>query len=401
MAIVRNMWLRGASKSLGGAVVYNVAGRTIAREKAAEIKNPRTAAQMTQRVKWANLVNFYRANRGWMTKAFETKKAFQSEYNKFMQLNVATSSIYLTKQEAAAGAVVAGPYKVTEGSLQAIEQRLDEQTLVSNLYVTPSFALSSATTVGELSAALLASNSGLQIGDQISIIINFQQVSNTQGVPYVQVRAYEMLLNPTSAELVSSFWPSNLVSSGVYNGSNCLVLSQDVEPMAATFVLSRTVSGKTYVSTQTLVPIDMSGILTSYGSDTQKAAAIASYGSSGEYFLDSNDARPGDGTSTTDSLLYVQVDGNQYVSGNYLGLMEDLDAQPASAVFSKQFAAGSSATVSVTTSAGTKPATNVVVSANVVSFSFPAAGDDSALPVFAVSVVVNGMTFVIDFAATN
>ena len=76
------MWLRGASKKLGGTVLYTQGGRTLQRELAPEVKNPKTPAQMGQRVKWANLVAFYRANAGWMPKAFENKR----------QLRVTTTS---------------------------------------------------------------------------------------------------------------------------------------------------------------------------------------------------------------------------------------------------------------------------------------------------------------------
>ena len=62
MAVLQNMWLRGAKKKLGGTVLYTQGGRTLQRELAPEVKNPKTPAQMGQRVKWANLVAFYRAN---------------------------------------------------------------------------------------------------------------------------------------------------------------------------------------------------------------------------------------------------------------------------------------------------------------------------------------------------
>ncbi len=60
-------------------MLYTQGGRTLQRELAPEVKNPKTPAQMGQRVKWANLVAFYRANASWMPKAFENKKATQSD----------------------------------------------------------------------------------------------------------------------------------------------------------------------------------------------------------------------------------------------------------------------------------------------------------------------------------
>ena len=104
MAIVKTGDMYGQVGRLGQNVYYTAYSETRSRKLAASVTNPRTQAQMLQRVRWANLVNFYRVNKEWMKYAFETKKKNQSEYNKFMSLNVASSPIYLTKQEAGGGA---------------------------------------------------------------------------------------------------------------------------------------------------------------------------------------------------------------------------------------------------------------------------------------------------------
>ena len=66
MAIVTSMWLKGTKQKLGGSVLYQAMGQTRQRELAANVANPRTNSQMQQRTRWANLVNFYRVNAGWM-----------------------------------------------------------------------------------------------------------------------------------------------------------------------------------------------------------------------------------------------------------------------------------------------------------------------------------------------
>ena len=118
MSIVKNVWLRGRKKRLGGAVTYMMAGQQITRELAANVKNPRTPAQMKQRVKLASLVNFYRSMRQWAkVGAFSNKKQSWSDYNAFVSANISTTPAYLTKQQAQAGCSVVAPYIISRGVL--------------------------------------------------------------------------------------------------------------------------------------------------------------------------------------------------------------------------------------------------------------------------------------------
>lgn len=310
MAIVQTMWLKGSKKRLGGAVLYQSAGRTLARELAADVANPRTTLQMKQRVKWANLVAFYRANRSWMRKAFESKKAYQSDYNKLMQLNVAASGIYLTKQQAAQGACVVGAYRISEGSLPSVEIVPSELGWASNLYISPNFV---GTTVGEWAASLLAYNPGLRSGDQLSFIRVTQSTNPVSGVPYLQVRPYEVLLDPTSAEPFANYMPTDLVVARTDAGVGRVCVDDNGNSGAFAFVISRTISGRTTVSTQQLTLVNMDELLATYTSSEQLQAAIDSYGTTSEIFLDSNAAGTGPVESLTLSLLSLQI-GDEFLA---------------------------------------------------------------------------------------
>lgn len=303
MAIVQTIWLKGAKKRLGGAVLYQSAGRTLARELAADVANPRTNAQMTQRVKWANLVAFYRANRGWMRKAFESKKAYQSDYNKFMQLNVAASGIYLTKQQATQGACVVGAYRVSEGTLPSVEVAPDGENFSTNLYMAANYE---GSTVAEFSASLVLNNPGLKEGDQISFIRVTQASGTESASPYIQVRTYEVILDRTNTEPLSNYMPTELFSTKQMLGQNCLIVLNNGGTGAFTFVISRTVAGKTSVSSQRLTLVNMTSMLEAYSSPAQLAAAIRSYGENTEVFLDSNSADPARVSALTYSWLTIE-----------------------------------------------------------------------------------------------
>lgn len=305
MAVLQNMWLRGAKKKLGGTVLYTQGGRTLQRELAPEVKNPKTPAQMGQRVKWANLVAFYRANAGWMPKAFENKKATQSDYNKFMSLNASSSRIYLTKEQARQGACVVDSYRVSDGTLQPVDIFPTAKDWTTNLYLTGLDKLDATTTLAAFSNALLSSNAGLRSGDQLSFIRVTQLFNNTTDIPYVQVRAYEMLINEQGSGLVKDFWPIELIALGQEQETKALMVKNNNKQGGFAIIVSRTQGGRVLVSPSQITQVNMTEVINQYSSSTALQAAIDSYGRGEDVFLDSKDANAIGQQPTTLSITGV------------------------------------------------------------------------------------------------
>lgn len=316
MAIVQNFWLKGASKRLAGAVIYEAMGQTRARRLAESVTNPRTEAQMNQRVKWANLVNLYRVNSDWMKYAYETKKTTQSEYNKWMSLNVTNSRIYLTKQLAAAGACVVDAYTITQGSLPSIENTLTSDNLYkSNLY-TGTLAELEEATIAQLSEALLANNPGIREGDQLSLIRLSQQTNSDTGVPYVILRKYELIVNKSDTRLVFDFLPKDLVSIGGSSSNYALAIGVGQRVGGFAWILSRTIAGKTYVSTQAIVPVNNGALISLYSSDAAYRAAIESYGTSEDAFLSSVTANTSSGAAIPPAVVRIEINETPFTVGS-------------------------------------------------------------------------------------
>ena len=305
MAVLQNMWLRGAKKKLGGTVLYTQGGRTLQRELAPEVKNPKTPAQMGQRVKWANLVAFYRANAGWMPKAFENKKATQSDYNKFMSLNAANSRIYLTKEQARQGACVVDSYRVSDGTLQPVDIFPTEQNWVTNIYLTGLDKLDETTTLAAFSKALLSSNAGLRSGDQLSFIRATQLYNNTTDVPYIQVRAYELLINEQGPGLLKDFWPVELIGLGEEQETPALMIKNNNKQGGFAIIVSRTQGGRVLVSPSQVTQVNMADVINKYSSNAALQAAIDSYGRGDEVFLDSKGASAIGNNPTTLSMTSI------------------------------------------------------------------------------------------------
>lgn len=299
MAIIENMWLRKAKKRLGGVVLYQAMEQTRARELASSITNPRTQSQMTQRVKWAQLVNFYRANGSWMKYAYETKTPQQSEYNKFMSLNVADSQVYLSKQLAAAGSCLVYPYIMTQGSLPSIEFTEESGSWPSNIYYPTGSFLLSTTTVAEFSQKILQMNPAVRQGDQLSFVRFTQMYNSDTGYPYVVVRRYEILIDQNSTSLVGDYLPLDYISVVSIGTPNQLAVVDSGLAGGFLLCLSRTTGGKTYVSSQRIIVTGMSEQLQRYGSAAALALAIQSYGEQDDAFLSTttantnNQAQPG------------------------------------------------------------------------------------------------------------
>lgn len=304
---------------------YQAQGETRFRELAAKVSNPRTERQMAQRVRWANLVNFYRANRNWMQRAFENKPQNNTDYNRFMSLNGGTSDIYLTKQEANAGACVVNSYKVTDGTLNAIEITVNGSNWLTNIWTGDLAAITATTTVGQFAQALLSSNGGLRTGDQLSFIRMSQQVNSNTGYPFVIIRAYEVLLNPSSSELLSDYLPLDYFAIVSASGTNTLQVVNSGNAGGFVLVLSRTEGGIIRVSPQEVIVANNSALIARYSSDSQQQLAADSYGEGTEVFLSSAGANEITPWGVDNSIISVFFDERVFTPNSYIGTWSETE----------------------------------------------------------------------------
>ena len=318
MAIVDNFWLKGQKKKLGGSVIYQAMGQTRQRALATTVRNPRTQSQMNQRVKWSNLVNLYRANQSWMKYAFETKKETQSDYNKFMSLNVTGSNIFLTKDIAAAGGCVVQAYLITQGSIPSIETIYDteRQGWVTNIFLGPDVQFSQIS-VAAFSRMLLDNNPAMQEGDQLSFIRMTQLTNADTGFPFVIVRKYEVVLSLTNTTSLWDYLPNEYIGSDENNTMSRLMVNNSGNAGGFVLILSRTRGGKTYVSSQRIVVANNSSLISAYSSQAALNAAIASYGDSDEPFLTSTTANIADAAYVPLSINEIQLDGVNIIPGTF------------------------------------------------------------------------------------
>lgn len=307
MAVIRNTAAMQYRGKVGNTTYYVEGGRQLARVSQNSSNYGETASrsesQQFQRGKWGNLVNFYKVSKGWMRKAYETKKRTQSDYNRFMQLNTPTAKIYLTKNMYANGGCVVDAFRISEGSLRPIQV-----SSVGNVYATdlrlPEFDIDEDTTVQSFSELIIRNNSQLREGMQISFI-SYQQEVGASGVPSLICTAYELTLDESNRDLVRSYLPE--FCSQVVDG--CFGTSANISTGAFAYVLSETRNGATKVSTQTLITKN-DGLINQFSTQQAIADSIASYGVDEDIFLTSG-SKPTDATPQPVYLESLNFDDDE------------------------------------------------------------------------------------------
>lgn len=400
MALFINGVLGSYRNKLGNIVTYVRAGENVARTKAANISNPRTAAQMSQRVKLANVVAMFRANSTWMArKAFSNKPARWSVYNAFTHANLTASRVALTKQQAAAGWGIVAPYQMTSGQLPSVEvSNTVANVWETNLGVGSGFTIGPTTTVGMLSAALIENNNVLVPGFQLSQIINYQQ----QGADsyYIIARWFEIILDTTDDTLLSD--RLDITHLGVNNNNLTFTKGQNDPVIGFCFVLSWTHSGQTYVSTQRMTLTDSTLYDTFTTEQAAEAAALSYGGGDEEPFLVSEYGSTGVNPNVDIPMSILSV--NSKVAGQYLGT--------GSAASNRLTVILSQATTDVTEvylkigstyyrSTATQSAPTFTVSDNVITINTQPIGSANEMAIVEVGATIGGVEFTINFSQTD
>lgn len=167
----RSLFWSTASGKLGDIVLRSVHGETIASKYQPIVANPRTFAQMYQRVLFADAVKFYRhANDNLFKFAFEDKKRNESDYNAFMRYN-AKRGVIIDKDRMDIYTYPAWglSWILSNGSLPEAIIKVSADTDFPLSLKTPSVNENTDTTIGGISDVIIK-DYGLQAGDYITIV---------------------------------------------------------------------------------------------------------------------------------------------------------------------------------------------------------------------------------------
>lgn len=310
MAIIRNLASMMLKGKIGDTTYYVSQSRQLARQALNNSNYGETASrtdvQQSRRVRWANLVNFYTGNKGWMKKAFEGLKPGVSIFNRFIQLNINAAQVALTKSEAQAKLWVPAAYRISQGSLRTLGAQLFNGDMIAPT-VNISLEHSADLTVGAVSQSLIADNADFANGDAIVCVI-FAGTTGapgaTSGMAVATYKYVEFVLDVEDSTLMSSKYGEWLLVDGRF-------LHEATSGVgAAVYIHTRKSGGKLYVSTEDIfVTEGVSAGTQGWHSEAQIARAIASYGESTNVPL-----APGGNSS--------QQSGNDSSSGGGSGSLE-------------------------------------------------------------------------------
>lgn len=257
--------------SIDDVTFRQVHGQTVVSVKSLNPAQPRTPAQMRNRICWRNVQNIWAAFTGTLHPSFESRPRTWSDANAFMSANIGRVRVYLTKSLAEMGAAVVAPYQITRGSLPSIHTQVDGTgIIVSNIEIAD-LELDETTNISALSEAIINNNEGWQYGDQISAFMLTQSVNSVTHVPYVTVQAFEITLSQEAVPISTLY-----AQPYPFTNKNGKIGMYAAIDGAVAYVHSRKEASKTRVSTQELVVT--STVAANYTNAAAYAAALESYG---------------------------------------------------------------------------------------------------------------------------
>lgn len=112
----RSLFWGQATGKLGEAVYYRAGGEQRTRTWVAKIKNPRTRAQMRNRMTMHTLTTFFRAGAQFLRESFTNRKQNQSGFNAFVQQSKSPASGVVSDQALKNGFSFPAGYAIARGS---------------------------------------------------------------------------------------------------------------------------------------------------------------------------------------------------------------------------------------------------------------------------------------------
>ena len=278
------------SGRVGNVRYYTKDGNTYTRTVASNVNNPRSEGQMRTRTRVGNISNCYRMMRDFLAKCFQNANSCVSTYNLFFQKGMGCTPVYLTKELARAGACVAAPYGVSDGSLPRISYGLNTNGVLQTDISLGDLNIGAATTVGELAQAIVEHSDGIfRYGDFLSFLAVIQKGS--ESLPLVSVKGWNIQLVKNSTELVLD----KVDALGFSTVGGCIGMSDEPEAGCYAWIHSRK-NGGVKVSGQYLYNCNEE-MLAHFISDEAFETASESYGESAQDpFVTSDDSEGGEPT---------------------------------------------------------------------------------------------------------
>lgn len=282
MAILKS-GLGTFSGKIGGIRAWESNGRTIVASYDVKCRNPKTEAQMKQRLKLINILNNYRVLKPALLENFEGIAGNRNAATFFRKYNLRQKPVWLTKTDALYHKVVLAPYCVSQGIIKPIEYSLSSAGLTSNIELGTTVK-EVTTDVTNLAYAILQNHEDWSNGDTLQIVAMRQSLKDNLKSDSSRAEMEAVTLIMTTGKnqpLDSVVGVNHLKSMGITIANHDGRLGIDISNRsdyvyALALVHGRGTGIKRLLSTQNLVLSDTS-IYDHYASSEQMVEALKSY----------------------------------------------------------------------------------------------------------------------------
>lgn len=271
------------SGKIGGIRAWESNGRTIVASYDVKCRNPKTEAQMKQRLKLINILNNYRVLKPALLENFEGIAGNRNAATFFRKYNLRQKPVWLTKTDALYHKVVLAPYCVSQGIIKPIEYSLSSAGLTSNIELGTTVK-EVTTDVTNLAYAILQNHEDWSKGDTLQIVAMRQSLKDNLKSDSSRAEMEAVTLIMTTGKnqpLDSVVGVNHLKSMGITIANHDGRLGIDISNRsdyvyALALVHGRGTGIKRLLSTQNLVLSDTS-IYDHYASSEQMVEALKSY----------------------------------------------------------------------------------------------------------------------------
>ena len=158
------------SGTSANTIYYEVNGVTFGRSKPSKMGNPKTEAQMKQRIKMNNILNMYKYIKGYLQQNFEGIIGNKNASSFFRSYNLMKTPVWLTKEQKESYKFVLAPYVVAQGRINSVGYEFKDDVFVSDINV-GNLEINDETEESILSSIICDINEGWANNDTLQIIL--------------------------------------------------------------------------------------------------------------------------------------------------------------------------------------------------------------------------------------
>ena len=158
------------SGTSANTIYYEVNGVTFGRSKPSKMGNPKTEAQMQQRIKMNNILNMYKYIKGYLLQNFEGIIGNKNASSFFRSYNLMKTPVWLTKEQKESCKFVLAPYVVAQGRIPTVGYEFRDGVFVSDINV-GDLEINDETEERVLSSVICGNNEGWTNNDTLQVIL--------------------------------------------------------------------------------------------------------------------------------------------------------------------------------------------------------------------------------------